>query len=136
MQDAETLALIRRWVDEIWNEGRYDRLNDFHPAVFDNHGRPSNPAEARQWHVQMRATFPDLHYMIDDLFASGDQVALRWTASGTQRGDLWDMIPATNRRVHWSGMHMLHISSGRIDAVWAVSDSVWMLRQLGVSLRP
>jgi predicted ester cyclase len=136
MAQSDALAIVRQWVAEVWNAGRYERLKDFHPPVFDNHGRPTTVEEARQWHVQMRSTYPDLHYTIEDVFGCGERVALRWTATGTQRGDLWSIIPATNERVEWAGMHMLHVAEGRIDAVWAVADSVAILRQLGVTLQP
>jgi len=41
--------------------------------------------------------FPDLTLTCDDIVASGNKVAVRWTATGTHEGDQLG-VPATQRR--------------------------------------
>jgi predicted ester cyclase len=136
MPDDPNLELVRQWVAQVWNAGDLDALGRFHPPRFENHGRPSSLLDARQWHLDTRATFPDIRYTVDDLFSAGERVALRWTATATQRGSLWGLVPPTGRRISWSGMHLLRIVDGQIVAVWALSDGVAQLQQLGVTLQP
>ncbi len=136
MSSEANLQLIREWVETIWNEAQFDQLPRFHPPIFHNHGNPTTIEEVRQWHVRMRATYPDLHYTIDDIFSAGDRVALRWTATGTQRGSLWGLIPATNKTVTWSGIHLLCLADDQIVEVCAVADTTAVLQQLGVKLLP
>ena len=136
MSSESNIRLVRLWVEKVWNEANLELMNQFHPPSFENHGRPSNIEEARQWHLRMRATYPDLHYVIGDIFAVDDRVALRWTAAATQRGVLWDVVPPTNKTVTWSGMHMLRVVDNQIVEVWAIADSVAVLQQLGVKLQP
>lgn len=129
-------ALVRDWVEQIWNAGALDRLNHFHPPTFDNHGHLSTIEEAEQWHIRSRATFPDVHYTIEDIFATEDRVALRWTATATHQGDLWGMIPPTGKRITWNGMHLLRVADNRIVEVWAVANTITQLQQMGVTLNP
>ena len=134
---AETnMELVRRWVEQIWNAGSLDLIGHFHPPTFDNHGQPSNVEETKQWHIRQRATFPDVRYMIDDMFATDDRVAVRWTATATHRGALWDMIPPTGKTITWTGMHMLRIVNQRIVEVWALANTIAQLQQMGVTLQP
>jgi SnoaL-like polyketide cyclase len=46
--------------------------------------------------MQMDITaFPDLHFRIDQLLASGDHVVTRYTATGTHNGDLMGFPPTS-----------------------------------------
>ena len=42
--------------------------------------------------------FPDLHLSIDDMVVEGDKAAVRWTLTGTHRGERWG-VPPTNKKV-------------------------------------
>lgn len=132
--------MVRRWVDEGWNEPDADArrtvLLAHHPATFRNEGEEATPELMVDWHLRMRATFPDLHYVIDELVEAGPRVILRWTASGTHRGTLWGLLPATGRSVTWRGIHLLTVREGRITEVWAAAEWVEVLQQLGAQLLP
>ena len=136
MSAEANIALVRQWVEQVWNDGNLDLLGHFHPHTFDNHGQPSNLEEARQWHLRNRATFPDVHYTIDDIFATEAQVAMRWTATATHEGSLWGMIPPTGKHLSWNGMHQLRIADQQIVEVWAIANTIAQLQQMGVTLQP
>ncbi len=133
---AANVELVRRWVDQVWNAGDLDRLADFHPETYENEGRPSTVEETKQWHLRNRTTFPDIQYTIDDIFAADDRVALRWTATATHGGTLWNFIPPTGKSITWTGMHMLRIADERIVEVWALQNGLAQLRQMGVTIQP
>jgi predicted ester cyclase len=128
--------LVHQWVEEIWNQGQFQRLGQFHPPIFTNHGQPSSLEEVERWHLQNRATFPDVHYIIDNIFSAGNQIAFRWTATATHQGTLWGMIPATGKTITWNGMHMLRVVDQQIVEVWAIANTVAQLQQMGVTLQP
>jgi predicted ester cyclase len=136
MSAEANIELVREWVERIWNAGDLALLAHFHPSIFTNHDRPTTIEETRQWHLRNRVTFPDIHYTIDDMFATDDRVALRWSASATHRGALWGMIPATEKTITWNGMHLLRLANKQIVEVWAVQDSIAQLQQMGVTLHP
>ena len=130
------MELVRRWVDQVWNRGDLDRIADFHPPTFRSEGRDTTPGETKLWHIHNRSTFPDIHYRIDDMFAAEDRVALRWSATATHLGALWELIPATGKRIHWNGMHLLRLADNKIVEVWALQNNLAQLRQLGATLQP
>ena len=54
------------------------------------HSDPSvkGPAVVQQQVGMYRAAFPDLHLTLEDVFAAGDKVVVRFRATGTHKGDL------------------------------------------------
>lgn len=131
----DPLTIIQNWIDTVWNAGDLDQLETFHPATFLNEGIPSSPDEARRWHQQQRSTFPDINYEIEDIFGTEDKIVVRWTAKGTQRGMLWGFVPPTGKNVQWKGVHIVRVESGKITEIWAVSNQVSILQQLGVQFK-
>lgn len=136
MANEANIELVRQWVEQMWNQGHLESITAFHPPTFMNEGQPSTPEEAKAWHLSNRVTFPDVQYTIDDLFATDDRVALRWTATATHLGVLWNMIPATGKRITWNGIHLLRIADKKIVEVWAVQNTIAQLRQMGATLQP
>jgi predicted ester cyclase len=136
MSAEANMELVRQWVEQVWNAGNLGLLSHFHPPTFDNHGNRSTLEETKQWHLSLRVTFPDIHYTIDDMFATDDRVALRWSAKATHHGALWNMIPPTEKTITWNGMHLLRLANKQIVEVWAVQNSIAQLQQMGVTLHP
>jgi predicted ester cyclase len=66
--------------------------------------------------------FPDLRFVVDEQVSEGDRVASRWTLQGTHRG----------RSVTLRGIVISRFEDGRIIEDWAASDTMEILRQLGV----
>jgi predicted ester cyclase len=66
--------------------------------------------------------FPDLQFVVDEQVTEGDRVASRWTLHGTHRG----------RPVRLWGIVISRLEDGRIVEDWAASDSLDLIRQLGV----
>ncbi|HUP82866.1 MAG TPA: ester cyclase [Candidatus Limnocylindria bacterium] len=128
--------IVRDWIELVWNQGQLDRLSDMHPDEWMDNGGEVRLADAQLWHRQIRSTYPDLHYVIDELFSSDERVVVRWTATGTQLGELWGLIPPSGRAVSWRGIHVLRVELGRIIEIWAVADTASLLQQLPVELRP
>jgi predicted ester cyclase len=123
-------SLISDWINIVWNEGRLDELPRFHPPVWQDNGRQVSTDECAAWHRQMRATYPDLRYEIDEIVGAGGRWTVRWTARGTQAGTLWGQLPGTGQLLTWRGLHLLHIADGLVDEIWAVADIGAVLQQL------
>lgn len=90
---------------------------------------PAGPQGVRQLAQQYREAFPDLHYEIEEIFASGNRVAHRWTLTGTQEGEIMGISP-TGRRVEVSGLEINRVERGRIAESWAISDAAGLHEQL------
>ncbi|MDI2129163.1 ester cyclase [Yinghuangia seranimata] len=74
----------------------------------------------------------DFAFTIDRQLADGDEVATRWTWTGTHTGDFMGM-PATGRTVTMSGCTTFRIEDGRIKEGWWDWDALGMMRQLSAT---
>jgi steroid delta-isomerase-like uncharacterized protein len=128
--------LIRRYFDELFNQGRVDLVDELLAPDYVNHspGAPDLPTGRAGVAIvvaALRRAFPDLRYTIDELVVADDAVAARTTMTGTHEGDLFG-LPPTGRAVRVAQHTIERIRDGRIVAHHRLTDDLAMLRQLGV----
>ncbi len=134
MSIEENKSIVRRY-QEIYNSNNLDDLlevvseNLLTPKIMS--GVEPGLAGAKQIHVQTLAGMPDWHTEIIDMIAEGDKVAARVNMTGTHTGDFFG-IPATGKRVEFTGIYIAHIANGKIVEHWGEEDAVSLLTQLGV----
>jgi steroid delta-isomerase-like uncharacterized protein len=129
-------AIVRRYMEEIWNQGRLDPVDECFSADCVFHG-PNVPewggSDARKQYVlALRRSFPDTHYDIDDLVAEGDRVAMRWSWTGTHREE-WNGIAPTGKRLSTTGMSIFQFACGRIVEEIVQFDAPGFLQALGAA---
>jgi steroid delta-isomerase-like uncharacterized protein len=83
----------------------------------------------REGAAMFRRAFPDLHAEIEDIFASGDRVAVRLRMRGTHEGEYLG-IPATGRRVSYVSHEFYRVENGLIAEEWICSDTASLFRQI------
>ena len=76
------------------------------------------------------SALPDLQFTIDGQLAEGDQVATRWTSSGTHEGELMGIGP-TGNRVTIEGIVIHRLADGKIQEGWWNWDTMGLMQQLG-----
>ena len=93
----ENKTVIRRLVEEVYNQGNLDVVDELvAPDLFDHAAVPEHQhgidgfKHVMEW---VRGTSSDVHYDIDDIIAEGDKVAVRMTQSGTHTGPIRDIPP-------------------------------------------
>jgi predicted ester cyclase len=69
-----------------------------------------------------RAVLPDLEIIVEEQLVDHDRVTSRFVASGTSRG----------RHVRFRGITVSHFRDGLIVEDWSVTDTLGLLRQLGL----
>jgi steroid delta-isomerase-like uncharacterized protein len=130
--------VIRRIVEEIFNQDNFDAINDLYAADYTDHsalpGQPAGRDTVRATAIRYREAFPDLHWQIEDLIAEEDDAgiataALRWTAIGTHEGE-YAGIPATGRRITFTGISFYRLRSGQVTDEWVSWDEAGILAQL------
>jgi steroid delta-isomerase-like uncharacterized protein len=136
VQPEENKAVVRRFLEEIFNEGNLDAADELFAPDYVLHD-PAVPEEVRgpegvKRYVSMyRSAYPDTHIAIEDQIAEGDKVVTRWTGQGTHEGELMG-IPPTGERVTVAGIQFDRVSGGRIEETWVIYDALGMMQQLGV----
>lgn len=135
-QDGEDtlLGIARRYTDDIWNQQDLEAGETLFAEDFVDH-HPA-PGQLPGWEgyrntvLLYHEAFPDLEVWNDDVFASGDRVAIRWTAIGTHEGELLG-IPASGNPVTITGIDILRIVDGQIAERWAEDNALELMGQIG-----
>jgi steroid delta-isomerase-like uncharacterized protein len=79
----------------------------------------------------IRAAFPDLEWVVDEMVAEGEMVASRFTWSGTHRGPFLG-VPATGKQVTVTGMVFDRMVEGQLVESQILMNTLSLLTQLGV----
>jgi steroid delta-isomerase-like uncharacterized protein len=134
----ENKALVRRFVEEFWNEGNTataDELMAIDAEIHMPTGEVVNLDELKSFAATWRGSFPDWHSSFEELIAEGDRVAERWTGRGTHRGELQGIAP-TGKRVEAPGSVFYRIVGGKIVEFRGQLDLMSLMQQLGVIPSP
>jgi ubiquinone/menaquinone biosynthesis C-methylase UbiE/predicted ester cyclase len=96
----------------------------YHPDFVDHVNRLTyhGHAGARRSVALYLKLFPDLRFEVEEQVSEGDRVASRWTLRGTNRG----------REVELRGIVISRFEDERIVEDWAASDTMELVRQLGL----
>jgi steroid delta-isomerase-like uncharacterized protein len=138
MSTEENKALVRRFVEEFWNQGNtaaVDELMAVDAAIHMPTGETLNLDELKSFAATWRGSFPDWHSTFEDLIAEGDRVAERWTGQGTHRGELQG-IPPTGKRVEVPGSVFYRIAGGKIVEFRGQLDMLSLMQQIGTLVNP
>jgi len=99
---------------------------------------PQNPfremrgPEGAKRNAQMyHAAFSDGRFEVHEQLAEGDCVVTRWTAKGTNDGELMGMSP-TGKSVEIDGIGIDRIADGKVVESWGCWDTLGMMQQLGI----
>jgi steroid delta-isomerase-like uncharacterized protein len=133
---AETKGIARRLLEEAFNSGNLDVVDELVSPEFVNHDaalpEPTVGIEATKASIRgYRDAFPDLRMTIEQQVAEGEYVTTRWTARGTHQGDLMGMS-ATGKQATVTGITVDRIVDGRIVESWTNWDTLGLMQQLGV----
>ena len=128
-------AGIQRYIEEVWNKGNLAVAEEVFAPTFVDHD-PRYPGivsldHLKQFFTAFRAAFPDLRTNVEDLLAEGDKVLLRYSWTGTHKGEFLGIAP-TGKRVMVMGLALYRFADGKVVEAWANADDLGLLRQLGV----
>jgi steroid delta-isomerase-like uncharacterized protein len=125
--------------NDAWNAHDLDAIMSMHAPdmVFENHtAGESAQGEAVREHIgSIFETWPDIRFAERRLYARDGVVTQEWTATAThantmRRGDL--VAEPSGRKVEWRGVDVIPFEDGLVKRKDVYSDSVSILRQLGL----
>jgi steroid delta-isomerase-like uncharacterized protein len=135
--EALTEAIGR--YNDAWNAQDLDAIVALHARdmVFANHtaGESATGEEVRGHIAKIFETWPDLKFETRRLYVREGLVVQEWTATAThtqtmRRGDL--EAPPTGRQIGWDGIDSIPFEGGLVKRKDVYSDSVSILRQVGL----
>ncbi len=105
-------ALIQRYIQEAWNKGNIDVVDELYGANFSGGGY-GGVAGLQAAITSYRTSFPDLHFTVEEAIAEEDKIAYRWIARGTHHGEYAGIVP-TGKPITVTGITILRIVDGQI----------------------
>ncbi len=134
MSIEENKALVRRFIDEVFVEGRLESVDELVAADFVPHTWPSTGdgrKDLKQAMGRVAQGLTGATFVVEDLVAEDDRVAARVTASATQRGEFMGM-PPSGKTYTIGEIHIFRVRDDQIVEHWHQFDQMGMMRQLGV----
>ena len=131
-------ATIARY-NEAWNAHDLDAIIAMHAPdmVFENHTAGERAeGEAARGHIgSIFETWPDITFATRRLYVREALVVQEWTATAThanvmRRGEV--VAEPTGRQITWDGVDVIPFEHGLVKRKDVYSDSVSILRQLGL----
>ena len=125
--------------NEAWNDHDLDAIMAMHSPdmVFENHtaGESAKGEGVREHIGAIFETWPDIHFETRRLYVRDGVVTQEWTATAThsntmRRGNL--AAEPTGKQVEWRGVDVIPFEDGLVKRKDVYSDSVSILRQVGL----
>jgi steroid delta-isomerase-like uncharacterized protein len=140
MDSPELQEFIDRY-NAAWNDHDVATIVSMHAddSVFENHVTGDVNVGRDQIARAIEgifSVFPDLEFETRRAYIRDDLVVQEWTARGTHEGTMTRSgieVPPTGRKVEYKGMDVIPIRNGLVARKDVYSDSVTLLRQLGLT---
>jgi steroid delta-isomerase-like uncharacterized protein len=133
---AQNAALARRWFEEVWNARREETVRELMAPTVEGHMEGGlevrGPGDFLAARETLLEAFPDFKVTVEDVIAEGDEVAVRWSASGSHRGESLG-FPASNRHAAFRGITWLTFRDGQIVRGWDAWNQGRLLQELQAS---
>lgn len=117
---------------DAWNAGDVEAYMQLytadirlHAGTYDFPDRAAVEGMYRGFH----AAVPGVQLKIHETFGDGDRLAVRYTVTGRQTGDLMG-IPPTGREISMTGITIMHFQGGKVAERWDSDDSAEVLSRL------
>lgn len=143
MSPAENKILIRRYIQEVVNEGKIATVDElFSPELSMHLPLSRTPLYGLEGFKQLIGhtlrVFPDRKMHIEHMVAEEDTVAIRATFRGSYYGEPLGhdsprkIADGVTPIVSVTGMTFFRIEDRKIAEVWLEEDFIEVLRQLGI----
>ena len=124
-------TLTYRWMQEVWNNGREDAIDEMMDANAEIHGiediKEKGTAAFKQFFRNFKNQFPQLHVEVEDVVTENNCETSRCMVDATT---------ARGQKVQFTGMTCVKIENGKIIEAWNNFDFMKMYQQLGFKLAP
>ncbi|MBA2382119.1 MAG: ester cyclase [Chloroflexi bacterium] len=138
MSTDNNKAIVRRFVDEIFVQGRRETVDELLADDFVAHTWPSTGHPKDDLKAAIDRTSKGLanrSFDIEDMIAEGGSVAVRVTTSATQVGPFMGLEPS-GKTYSIAEIHIFRVRDGKVIEHWHQLDQMGLMRQLGAMPGP
>ena len=129
----ENKAIVRRFIEEVWNQHKLDAFDEIVAADYAHHDEPCadlpTVQDFRDWIALGYKGFPDSSHSIEDVIGERDRVVVRGATSGTHTEQVWHVAP-TGRAFKSRWVYTVRLSGGKIVEGWMNWDRMGLQLQL------
>ena len=130
MTIADNKALVRRFIGEVFEQGRAEAVDELCADDFIGHTwGNADRAGLKAAMERVGKGLADAHSQIEDTIAEGDRVAVRVTASARQVGEFMG-LPASGRSYQIGEIHIFRIRDGKVAEHWHEYNPAALMKQL------
>jgi predicted ester cyclase len=123
------MQTARRWFTDGWR-GDLAMADDIFSSKVRTNGVPVGVAGPVGRIRDRLAGFPDLTTTIEDMFVSGDKLAVTLMWRGTHTGD-YGGVAATGKPVEVRDTAIWHFQDGKVVEILTIQDQFGILKQIG-----
>jgi steroid delta-isomerase-like uncharacterized protein len=138
MTTDENVAVVRRYYEQVLNQGNIGLLTEIASANYDEHdplpGQTNGLAGLQQRVTMLRDALRPT-FTLEDIIAEGDKVVVRWINRGALVGPFLG-LPPSGTTFAIAGIDIHRLRDGKMAEHWHVVDQLAMLQQLGVLPQP
>ena len=140
MSTDSNIAIVRRFVEELWNDRNLDVADEIFATDCVTHqlrsgepltSAPRDPETLKQHIRDWVKAFPDLQFTVEQTVASEDRVASHMTMRGTHTGE-WMGVAPSGKQLSIEMMIIHRIEARKIVEDWVLVDSLGFFQQLGL----
>lgn len=120
MSSIDNKALVRRYYEEVLNQGQLQAFDDLADSSFLSYlpdGKSIGIEIYKQAIAGTLAAIADLRVTIEDQIAEGDKVVTRWKVTGTPQVEFAGIKP-NGKPVTITAIHIHRIRSGKLMEHW------------------
>jgi predicted ester cyclase len=123
------MQIARQWFTEGWT-GNLAMADDIFSEDLQTNGVHVGVAGPVGRIRDRLAGFPDVTTSIEDMFVSGDKLAVTLIWRGTHTGD-YGGVAATGQRVEVRDTAIWHFRDGKVAEILTLQDQFGILKQIG-----
>jgi predicted ester cyclase len=129
------IETTRRVLEELFDKGNFDVLDELIHPDFVNHEAPSDnpqgPEGLKETVTWLHGLWGPMRAEIEDEICEGDKVVARVTMHGRHLGEFLGKAP-TGKEYAVEHIHIWRLEEGRVIEHWSVRDDLGQALQLGL----
>jgi len=133
-------AQTRRIIEEAWNEGNLDVLDEYYAADYVYHRTPFPDIKGldayKQYIRDNRSSYPDVKLTVKEIVIEGDMVVIRGTYQGTQTGPSPTLGITTGKKVDFEWCSVSRRVNGKTVEDHQYVDWLGFMQQIGYKMSP
>jgi predicted ester cyclase len=124
--------IAQRIFDEVFGQGKLEVADEIIAPDFIDHEMSDarGPEALKEAANMLRAAFSGLKFSMEDTITEGDQIAIRFLATGTHTGEFAG-APASGKPISVNGIDIIRFEGGKAVEHWGFMDQVGLMQQIG-----